>query len=319
MTSYCMLLLQPAVNLPSPLPRRAPADALSSALRTGAAHVVLVPGDILAAMVTPPGVASACHALTPPSAPHTHANAAFDFIDCSNVADYVSLPALVQAAAPLLSRAAHARLHTESLVAYGRAPGSSPAAFAEAQMPLSLRLCTALLRLRLEGAAELLGAAGAGSSGGVRLTWGPGVGGAPAPCCGGLLDAARLPEDAGGAAAIEAARCCPPAAAAVSSGMLLLELLAACKKRMGPYCAGSATTTPAAAAAAAPPDWAALGGPATIAHLLALAAPEAAEGVLRALLRCGEAASCARLFKWSVRVRVRVLLFSTNLSIVFYN
>lgn len=45
-------------------------------------------------------------------------NVCFDFIDCSNVSDYVSLPSLLLGAAPLLShRASHGRLRLESLVA----------------------------------------------------------------------------------------------------------------------------------------------------------------------------------------------------------
>lgn len=77
--------------------------------------------------------------------------------------------------------------------------------------------------------------------------------------------------------------------------MFLLELLAGCKKVVTPYAAPGSGSS-----AGLPHDWGSLPGPATLAHAVALGAGQDADAVLRALVRCGEGASHARLFKWWV-------------------
>jgi len=73
---------------------------LSTALQLKRCNVFLLPGDILTSLTDNNG------------------DACYDFIDCSNVADYLSLPALAQAAAPRLKPAKHSRLFMESLVMF---------------------------------------------------------------------------------------------------------------------------------------------------------------------------------------------------------
>ncbi|KAI9354633.1 hypothetical protein DFJ73DRAFT_775797 [Zopfochytrium polystomum] len=70
----------------------------------GRLTVVLVRGDIIKILTESPG--------------EKGETAVFDFIDCSNVADYTSVPLLVQSAAPLLRRSQHARLSLETIRLY---------------------------------------------------------------------------------------------------------------------------------------------------------------------------------------------------------
>lgn len=142
-------------------------DATVAALRGGCASVVLVPGDIITAMTAQP---------PQPSPP------LFDYIDCSNVADYVSLPALLQTAMPLLAMAPHARLRIESLVAFraaslpgeGAGRGSSLDGVQQylnsALMGMPLPTYEQLLGLRLMGSCRLTQEA---RGSGLRMEWGP--------------------------------------------------------------------------------------------------------------------------------------------------
>lgn len=247
------------------------AGSLRSALQGSRLHVTLVPGDILAAMVTP-------------SAPTGTTPAQFDYIDCSNVADYVSLPALLQASAPLLAPAPHARLHCESFLAHGRTvvrePGLDPQGFAERQVGMSLATYQELLGICLV-AGESLG----GRDSGIRLEWrvrhtavGSGAHSTSGPQC-----SDQLPSPAAA----------PPTF--LTPGLLLLELLAACKRMIAPY----VSSGPACLPLDGPAEWGSAPGPVTLSHLVALAAPQHAEAVLRALVRC-DPADRAKLFKWYV-------------------
>lgn len=73
---------------------------LSRGVRDGFLSIQLISGDALAMATSMPILSK------------------FHFIDSSNVADYVSLPALLQACAPLLSTSQHARVRLESIVNY---------------------------------------------------------------------------------------------------------------------------------------------------------------------------------------------------------
>lgn len=53
----------------------------------------------------------------------------FDFIDLSNVSDHVSIPAVVQAALPLLKIAKHATIHAQSMKWTGVFPDHQPSPF----------------------------------------------------------------------------------------------------------------------------------------------------------------------------------------------
>ncbi|GLC40176.1 hypothetical protein PLESTB_000259400 [Pleodorina starrii] len=241
-------------------------DSLTRGLRDGDVSVRLVPGDILAAMlaVPPPPPPPAA---TGPDGDAAPAAAAlqYDFIDCSNVADYVSLQALVQAAAPLLTRRPHARLRAESLVLYGsqlqRYPALTPAAFLAEQLRPSPPALQELLGLQLveEEAVVWPGR-------GVQIVWGPDP------------DLDPEPDPADGAAR----------SSWLTAPRLLLELLPACK----------ALLTPAAAAGGG--GGVAAGAPLSIVHLLSLSlAPQQLEPMVRCLARC-DPSGAAALFKWEL-------------------
>jgi hypothetical protein len=105
---------------------------------------------------------------------HTHTQhntVTFDFIDTSNVADYTSLPAILQAASPLLARNPHSRLHTESLVYYkiacDNSDGSSVSLseFCASQIGFPLAVYAQICGLELAAGAEII------SRIGCRMQW----------------------------------------------------------------------------------------------------------------------------------------------------
>jgi hypothetical protein len=84
-------------------------EAVAETLKGGTLRVAVVPGDILDALLF-----GGCQGILSQLA-HSSDAQFFDFIDLSNVADYVSLPAVVQAALPLLKFVSHARVHIQSM------------------------------------------------------------------------------------------------------------------------------------------------------------------------------------------------------------
>lgn len=76
-------------------------ECLVSGLRDSRFKVIMSPGEALAELTS------------------AGPDAKFDFIYCSNVADYVSIPALLQACQPLLTKTLHARVVLESIVQMG--------------------------------------------------------------------------------------------------------------------------------------------------------------------------------------------------------
>eukprot|EP00667_Euglena_gracilis_P014190 EG_transcript_14692 len=122
--------------------------ALADALRAGRCRCVLVPGDVLTVMTTQ--AAESADEGHPPSDAAVQ-KAQFDFIDCSNVADYVSMQAILQAAAPLLRRQPHARLRFESLVQFQRDPRQDVTAFVRTQVGPTLAPLESLTGLQLAG------------------------------------------------------------------------------------------------------------------------------------------------------------------------
>ena len=81
-------------------------EVVTKALMGGNLLVAIVPGDILDVLLFDgcEGILSQNSALE-----------LFDFMDLSNVSDYVSLPAVVQAALPRLKAVSHARVHIQSM------------------------------------------------------------------------------------------------------------------------------------------------------------------------------------------------------------
>ncbi|KAJ1631244.1 hypothetical protein T492DRAFT_839361 [Pavlovales sp. CCMP2436] len=124
--------------------------ALAAQLRFGRMSVSLVLGDILT-------VATGCSPCP---------SEGFDYFDCSNVADYVSVSSLRQACAPLLSPAPWSRVRLESMTQYRfvRSEGKQQT-FAQDARGLSPALLARLLRLRFVGSRELH------TEDGLRMKW----------------------------------------------------------------------------------------------------------------------------------------------------
>ncbi|KAL3910970.1 MAG: hypothetical protein SGPRY_008870 [Prymnesium sp.] len=120
--------------------------AMASRLNSGTLKVSLVHGDIL--------VVGACETT----------DVHFDFIDCSNVADYVSVTSLLQICAPLLSREPHARLRMESILLYKGASDKAKKTFAQDATGLSADTLASLLGLRFVSSHQL-------TDGVLRMEW----------------------------------------------------------------------------------------------------------------------------------------------------
>lgn len=84
-------------------------EAVAETLKGGTLRVAIIPGDILDALLF-----GGCQRILSQLAQSSD-DQFFDFVDLSNVADYVSLPAVVQAALPLLKVVSHARVHIQSM------------------------------------------------------------------------------------------------------------------------------------------------------------------------------------------------------------
>ena len=119
---------------------------VAARLRSGTLNVSLVLGDILVV-----GADAAT-------------DARFDFIDCSNVADYVSVTSLLQICAPLLSRSSHARVRMESMLLYNSVNEAAKTTFAQDATGLTADTLTSLLGVRFVSSHELPG-------GVLRMEW----------------------------------------------------------------------------------------------------------------------------------------------------
>ena len=277
-------------------------QAVVEGLSGGRLRVRLQRGDILAALLSAP---------TPgPGAHGGSGGGYFDFIDCSNVADYVSLPALLAAAAPLLKPPAataqqqqqqqqhpgspallgNSRLRCESIVVYGaecvqqklqralgKAAGGSGSS-SKAPTP------AAFVAGQLGG----MSLAAFCEASGMRLCGGQQLEGRPD------TPALRLEWAAEAAATAVAAEPVPEAGSSSSSSSwltaprLLLELLPVCRQLLvAPTSGGGVPVAPS---------------PLALVQLAALAAPPAAlEPLVRALVRC-DASGVAGLFKWELQL-----------------
>lgn len=250
----------------------------TSALRSGTLHVSLILGDILTAMTTP----SSPYTADPKArAGEDHDGLLFDFIDCSNVADYISVPALVQAAAPLLAVQPYSRLRLESLLAFGRERQRdatlSPHDFAARSLGgVPLSLFEALTGLHLAGAVSPLPKDARSA---VRLEW--------------RQDPNRLlrPELAL-SASDQKLFGASEGADGLTAASLLLDLLSACKRGYVTLDAAGSRND------AALVEVSARAAPATLVHLLSLADPQSVGPLVRALVRCGGAE--VALFKWEM-------------------
>ncbi len=287
--------------------------ATAAALRSGAATVTLVPGDVLAVMTTAPstststsssgsstGSGSDCGSCSSTAAPPQ-----FDVIDCSNVADYVSLQALATAAAPLLRPLPHARLRTESILGYGTWLAQQPAAskgagpgaaakgstaahaaaaseFAGSQLTVSLGAFEQVLGLELRGGQPVAGNANA-----LRLEWAPA---APSTSHSTSPPSTSSPTPTAPTPTSIATRA---ASSWVTPTRLLLELLPAAKRLLDP---------PPPATSAAPAG----GPPLALLHLVHLAlGPHHTDPFIRTLLRC-DPSGIAQLFKWELTLHAQL-------------
>jgi hypothetical protein len=151
-------------------------EAMASELRAGRASVTLVLGDMLtlatdgaaahpATSSDSPIGAAAFAPSSSPSASPASSSGLFDYVDGSNIADYVSVSLLLQACAPLLVASPHARVRMESFVQYRLVRGTPKGrTFAQDAVGLSAGALAALLRVRLVGTRELPGQA-------LRMEW----------------------------------------------------------------------------------------------------------------------------------------------------
>ncbi|GLI62217.1 hypothetical protein VaNZ11_004810 [Volvox africanus] len=287
-------------------------DAVARGLHDGDISVQLVPGDILAAMLAEAPAPSPAQQPKPASDIADNQEAAevaapasaaaspplyYDFIDCSNVADYVSLQGLLQSAAPLLAHDAHVRLRAESLVLYSKHvqkdPALTVAGFVSAQIRPSLPAFQELLGLQLmEAETEVWPARG------VRTVWAIQTDQRSSVTANDFDFSSNVNASfADGRAQGMSADCGRDTRAVRKSWLtaprLVLELLPACKALLFPEGLGSAGTAPTAA-------------PLALVHLLKLAlTPPAVEPLVRALVRC-DSTGAAALFKWELTLHAQL-------------
>eukprot|EP00899_Mesostigma_viride_P006588 jgi/Mesvir1/15930/Mv08253-RA.1 len=301
-------------------------QSVVEALKEGRLQIRLVCGDILAALLAPPlsPEPSAAGAVEPESylsaADSSNVEAGsgtpppqaaddrygdqqgselrepllFDFIDASNVADYVSLPSLVQGALPLLRPAPHARLHAESIVLHVRDSmgnvGMDPRGFVAKRLGMPLQDFEALLGVGM-GVCERMA-----EQEGVRMQW------QPRPASGKEERMAQGTQQQGGMQELLGSL----SRLRLSEESLLEKLRPAFRRFVSSF-----ISSPAAA-------WGGEGTPLTLVHLLSLVAPQEAEGLLRQLLAEDSASSSsgsgsgssggghAGLFKWELIMHAQV-------------
>ena len=103
---------------------------VSKAIKNGKIRITWAPGDIILGLTDTQGVN-------------------FDVIDCSNVADYVSLPCLLVSATQRLKKAPHATLKLESMVVYPKSHVKAIASFIEYATGCSLDVFESVLQVKL--------------------------------------------------------------------------------------------------------------------------------------------------------------------------
>lgn len=216
------------------------------------------------------------------------------------------MPALLHACVPLLSPASHARLRTESLVAWNRATQSgnlTHRAFAEAALGLKLETHAAVLGLQLLRSADM-----PGLQGGVRLEWGPTTAPGPEKRS---LSAASLYMDL-------------KATAYKRFVESYLNIIADGSSTSSLLLSGSGSSKGGKGGGGSPAvEWTSLGSPLTLLQLLAVSAPAAAGSMIKALLRSSAAAAAssssssskserspssaaAGLFKWELTMHASI-------------
>ncbi|KAL1522120.1 hypothetical protein AB1Y20_021762 [Prymnesium parvum] len=121
-------------------------QTVAARLHAGTMDVSVVLGDVLVVGADPAS------------------NARFDYIDCSNVADYVSVTSMLQICAPLLCRAPHARVRLESILLYRSSSETEKKTFARDATGLPAQTLASLLGVRFVSSEELTG-------GVLRMEW----------------------------------------------------------------------------------------------------------------------------------------------------
>lgn len=251
-------------------------DAVAKGIRNGDITVHLVTGELLSVMLTAPQNHSTTPASPSPPWNKTAAAEPYDFINCSNVADFVSLQALLLAAAPLLARHTASRLHVESLISYKlmmRDPELTPAGFIVKQLGPPLDTFQELTALRYMDRETVVW-----PGQGVRTVWATEVEFEDGDCTSAIAGAGT-------------GRC-----SWLTAPRLVLDLLPACKALLQP--AGRFCITASNGISAAP---------LALVHLLSLAVPTALlEPMVRALVRC-DSTHAAALFKWELTMHAQLL------------
>lgn len=126
-------------------------EVVSESFERGSLEVAVIAGDVLEGMLFG-GFLRLLHQMNGHDDLHS-SSSLFDFIDLTNVADYVSMPAVVQAAVPLLKVVKHATIHAQSMQWYGPWMGfniKEPLAFLRTAVGMDLETYQELLGITVQ-------------------------------------------------------------------------------------------------------------------------------------------------------------------------
>lgn len=125
-------------------------EVVSESFERGSLEVAVIAGDVLEGMLFG-GFLRLLRQMN--GHDRQSSSSLFDFIDLTNVADYVSMPAVVQAAVPLLKVVKHATIHAQSMQWCGPSMGfniKEPLAFLRTAIGMDLETYQELLGLTVQ-------------------------------------------------------------------------------------------------------------------------------------------------------------------------